>query len=164
MAFTQSHDVEAQRLSVYLGCMKPPHRNRRLGLIALVGGSLIVGVALILSALNENTQFFYNPADVLVENFEPKSETFRIGGLVVDGSVVHEGITTTFDLADFERPTPSPIRVTHSGQLPNLFREGQGVVVSGRMVSETEFLADDVLAKHDENYQPKIEYQDAIES
>lgn len=144
--------------------MKPPHRNRRLGLIALVGGGLAIGMALIFSALNENTQFFYNPADVLAEGFVPQSETFRIGGLVVEGSVTYEGITTHFDVADFERDTPTPIRVTHSGQLPNLFREGQGVVVSGRMVSETEFLADEVLAKHDENYQPKIDYQDELDS
>ncbi|MGB6229970.1 MAG: cytochrome c maturation protein CcmE [Litorimonas sp.] len=140
----------------------PPRRNRRLGLIALVGVGLATGMALILSALNENTQFFYNPADVLAAEFVPQSETFRIGGLVVEGSVEHSGITTTFDVTDFERPVPHPIKVTHSGQLPNLFREGQGVVVAGRMIGEAEFLAEEVLAKHDENYQPEIDYQDEI--
>jgi len=144
--------------------MKPPKRNRRLALIALTGGGLAVGMALILSALNENTQFFYNPSDVVAEAFVAKSETFRIGGLVVEGSVERSGITTQFDITDFERPMPAPIRVTFSGQLPNLFREGQGVVVSGRMIDETEFLADNVLAKHDEEYQPKIEYQDQLGS
>jgi len=144
--------------------MRPPKRNRRLALIALIGGALAVGMALILSALNENTQFFYNPSDVVATDFVAQSETFRIGGLVVDGSVERSGIMTEFDLVDFERPMPSPIRVTFNGQLPNLFREGQGVVVSGRMIDGTEFLADEVLAKHDEDYQPKIDYQDEIES
>ena len=142
----------------------PPHRNRRLGLITLFGAGLAIGMAFILSALNENTQFFYNPADVLAEGFEPQSETFRIGGLVVEGSVKRSGITTVFAVDDFERDIPAPILVTHNGQLPNLFREGQGVVVAGRMIGETEFYADEVLAKHDEEYQPKIEYQDEIDS
>ena len=142
----------------------PPHRNRRLGLIALIGVGLALGMTLILSALNENTQFFYNPADVLAEGFEPQSEVFRIGGLVVEGSIERSGITTTFQIDDFERPIPTPILVTHNGQLPNLFREGQGVVVAGRMIGDTEFYAEEVLAKHDEEYQPKIEYQDQINS
>lgn len=144
--------------------MKPPKRNRRLALIALAGGGLAIGMTLILSALNENTQFFYNPSDVVADAFVAKSETFRVGGLVVEGSVERSGITTQFDLVDFERPMPAPIRVTFNGQLPNLFREGQGVVVSGQMISETEFLADGVLAKHDEKYQPKIDYQDELGS
>lgn len=160
----QGHDIEAADRSVYSAVMRPPHRNRRLGLIALIGSGLVIGIALILSALNENTQFFYNPSDVAMSGFEPKSETFRIGGLVVEGSVLHDGTTTTFDVTDFERPMVQPIRVTHSGQLPNLFREGQGVVVAGQMIGEREFLADEVLAKHDENYQPKIDYQDEIGS
>lgn len=142
----------------------PPHRNRRLGLIALGAVGLAIGMSLILSALNENTQFFYNPADVLAEGFEPQSKTFRIGGLVMEGSVARAGITTTFHIDDFERPIPAPIQVTHNGQLPNLFREGQGVVVSGRMIGDTEFYAEEVLAKHDEEYQPKIDYQDEINS
>ncbi|WP_298911725.1 cytochrome c maturation protein CcmE [uncultured Algimonas sp.] len=142
----------------------PPRRNRRLGLIALVGVGLALGVTLILSALSDNTQFFYNPADVMAKGFVPQSETFRIGGLVAEGSIARTGITTTFNVEDFERPMPTPIKVTHNGQLPNLFREGQGVVVSGRMIGETEFYAEEVLAKHDENYQPKIDYQDEIAS
>lgn len=144
--------------------MKPPKRNRRLALIALVGGGLAIGMALILSALNENTQFFYNPSDVVAEEFVAKSEVFRIGGLVVEGSVQRSGITTQFDITDFERPMPTPIRVTFNGQLPNLFREGQGVVVSGQMIDDAEFLAESVLAKHDEEYQPKIDYQDELGS
>jgi cytochrome c-type biogenesis protein CcmE len=144
--------------------MKPPKRNRRLALIALAGGGLAIGMALILSALNENTQFFYNPSDVVADEFVAKSEVFRIGGLVVEGSVERSGVTTRFDITDFERPMPTPIRVTFNGQLPNLFREGQGVVVSGQMIGDAEFLAESVLAKHDEEYQPKIDYQDELGS
>ena len=158
----RSHVVAEGSGDRYLAVMAriaPPNRNRRLGLIALVGVLLLVGMALILSALNENTQFFYNPADVVADGFEPKSEVFKIGGLVVEGSVERDGLRTTFDVTDFERPMQAPIRVAYSGQLPNLFREGQGVVVSGRMVGDAEFLASDVLAKHDENYQPAIKYQ-----
>ena len=138
----------------------PPHRNRRLGLI--VGGGLLLaaGMALILSALNENTQFFYNPADVVAADFAPGSETFKIGGLVVVGSIETQGVVTRFDVTDFERPMGEPIRVQYSGALPNLFQEGEGVVVSGRMVGDREFFASEVLAKHDENYQPDIAYQD----
>ena len=142
----------------------PPNRNRRLALVGGVGVLLLGGVALILSALNENTQFFYNPADVVAEGFVPQSDEFKIGGLVVEGSIDVDGLRTAFDVTDFERPMPAPIRVTYSGQLPNLFREGQGVVVAGRMIGESEFLATEVLAKHDENYQPDIAYQDASAS
>ena len=83
---------------------------------------------------------------------------------MVEGSIERSGITTTFQIDDFERPVPTPILVTYNGQLPNLFREGQGVVVAGRMIGDTEFYAEEVLAKHDEEYQPKIEYQDQINS
>lgn len=140
--------------------MRPPHRNRRLGLIAGFGLLLIVGLGLILSVLNENTQFFYNPSDVAASDFEPQSEIFRIGGLVVEGSVRREGLSTRFMISDFERPMATPISVTYQGQLPNLFREGQGVVVAGQLVGPLDFQASEVLAKHDENYQPKINYQD----
>ena len=80
----RSHDIEALTSLLYLVAMaaptiKPPKRNKRLGMIALVGGGLAVGMALILTALNENTQFFYNPADVLAAEFVPQSERFKIG-------------------------------------------------------------------------------------
>ena len=142
------------------GPMRPPHRNRRLALIALCGVTLVAGVSLILSALNENTQFFYNPVDVVEAGFVPQSDPFRIGGLVVDGSVERDGLQTTFGVTDFERPMTAPIIVRYTGQLPNLFREGQGVVVSGSLIGDRVFIATEVLAKHDENYRPKINYQD----
>lgn len=141
--------------------VKPPHRNRRLATIAGFGILVVGGVALIASALGENTQFFYNPSDVVAEGFVPGSETFRMGGKVVEGSVERKGgLLTEFSVADFERDMTAPITVVHEGVLPDLFREGQGVVVTGQMNSEDIFIASEVLAKHDENYQPKINYQD----
>ena len=121
---------------------------------------LAAGVFLLLSALQENTQFFYNPSDVVVDGFIPASNTFKIGGLVVDGSVEKEGqLTTVFKIKDFEREMIAPIAVTYRGVLPDLFREGQGVVITGILTSQTSFTASEVLAKHDENYQPDIKYQ-----
>lgn len=143
--------------------MPAPHQKRRIGLIVLFGAMLAAGTFLLLSALSQNTQFFYNPSDVVAEGFIPKSESFRIGGLVVEGSVEKSGgLTTTFDVKDFERAMPWPISVTYEGVLPDLFREGKGVVVIGKMISEREFAAQELLAKHDENYQPDIKYQSEI--
>ena len=138
----------------------PPHRNRRLLWVGLIGLLLVSGLVLIFQALNENTQFFENPADVVSEGFEPRSQVFKIGGLVVEGSVFKQGLTTKFQIADFERDMVKPIYVTYTGALPDLFREGQGVVISGQLKTDTEFQALEVLAKHDENYQPKIEYRE----
>ncbi len=141
--------------------MTPPHQTRRIGLIALFGAVLIAGVFLLLSALKENTQFFYNPSDVIAQGFVPDSKTFRIGGLVMEGSVnKDEGLKTTFWLKDFERDMREPITVTYTGVLPDLFREGQGVVITGFLVGSTAFEATEVLAKHDENYKSDINYQD----
>ena len=140
--------------------MTPPHQSRRIGLILFFGAILAVGVVFLLSALQDNTQFFYNPSDVVAENFTPESKTFRIGGLVMDGSVVKDGnLKTTFDIKDFEREMLTPITVSYIGVLPDLFREGQGVVITGFLTSATEFEAIEVLAKHDENYKPDINYQ-----
>lgn len=145
--------------------MTPPHQKRRIGLIVLFGAMLCGGVYLMLTALKENTEFFYNPSDVVSEGFIPKSQNFRIGGLVVKGSLIKNGgLTTQFKIKDFEREMPWPISVSYTGVLPDLFREGQGVVVLGSMVSERDFIAKDVLAKHDENYQPDISYQTSPET
>jgi len=140
--------------------MTPPHQKRRIGLIILFGSLLAIGVALLLSALQENTQFFYNPSDVVAEDFSPDSSTFRIGGLVEDGTVIKDGkLKTTFQIKDFERDMRTPMTVSYVGVLPDLFREGQGVVVTGFLTSPTAFEATEVLAKHDENYKPDINYQ-----
>jgi len=140
--------------------MTPPHQRRRLGLIIVFGAILAGGVFMLLSALNENTQFFYNPSDVIADEFSPASDVFKIGGLVIDGSIEKDDdLTTLFKIKDFERDMETPITVTYTGVLPDLFREGQGVVITGQLTDKTSFLASEVLAKHDENYQPDIKYQ-----
>ena len=140
--------------------MTPPHQKRRIGLILFFGAILAAGVVMLLTALQENTQFFYNPSDVVAENFIPNSTTFRVGGLVEEGTVVKDGqLKTTFQIKDFEREMRAPITVTYTGVLPDLFREGQGVVITGVLTSPTSFEATEVLAKHDENYKPDIKYQ-----
>ena len=138
----------------------PPNRNRRLLWIAILGAMLAGGLFLVFQALNTNTQFFENPSDVVADGFEPRSEVFKIGGLVADGTVVTQGLTTKFRIEDFERDMARELSVTYTGALPDLFREGQGVVVSGQLTSPTTFQAGEVLAKHDENYQPEINYRD----
>lgn len=138
----------------------PPNRNRRLLWIGILGVMLAAGLFLVLQALNQNTQFFENPSDVVASDFQPRSEVFKVGGLVMDGTVLTQGLTTRFQMDDFEREMPQELHVTYIGVLPDLFREGQGVVISGRLTSPTEFQAVEVLAKHDENYQPVIEYRE----
>lgn len=140
--------------------MRPPNRNKRLLWIGILGTMLISGVFVIFTALNENTQFFFNPADVAQANIAP-NQVVRIGGLVVEGSVEKPGdLVTTFEVKDFERDMPLPIRVRYEGALPDLFREGQGIVMTGTLQPGLAFEATEVLAKHDENYQPKINYED----
>ncbi len=141
--------------------IKPPHRNRRLRTVMSFGLLSLAGLYLIFSALGKNTEFFYNPSDIVADGFVPGSEIYRMGGLVVDGSVKRgDGLLTEFSVADFEREMDAPITVIHDGVLPDLFKEGQGVVVSGKMNENGIFMAREVLAKHDENYQPKINYED----
>ena len=140
----------------------PPNQNRRLLWIFVLGLMLASGLFLILQALNQNTQFFENPSDVVADDFETRSDVFKVGGLVALGSVETQGLTTRFRIEDFERDMIRELRVTYTGALPDLFREGQGVVVSGRLTTPTTFQAREVLAKHDENYQPKINYRDEV--
>jgi len=142
----------------------PPNRNRRLMWIFILGLMLAVGLFLVLQALSQNTQFFENPSDVVADGFEPRSEVFKIGGLVAADTVETKGLTTKFRIEDFERDMTQALHVTYTGALPDLFREGQGVVVSGRLTSSNTFQANEVLAKHDENYQPKINYRDGTET
>ncbi len=142
----------------------PPNRNRRLVWVVILGVMLSAGLYLIFQALSENTQFFENPSDVVAEGFEPRSDVFKIGGLVAETTVETKGLTTRFRIDDFEREMAHDLHVVYTGPLPDLFREGQGVVVSGRMVSKTLFQATELLAKHDENYQPEINYRDETKS
>jgi cytochrome c-type biogenesis protein CcmE len=127
--------------------MKP--RHRRVALI--VAGIAVLGVAtaLILSAFKQNLVFFYTPSDV-VANKAPANQLFRVGGLVEAGSVKREGVRVTFRVTD----TANTITVAYDGILPDLFREGKGVVAQGKIEPGGVFMASQVLAKHDENYMP----------
>ena len=127
--------------------MKPRHRRA----VLIVAGVAVVGVAaaLILSAFRQNLVFFYTPSDV-VANKVPANQTFRVGGLVESGSLKREGVRVTFRVTD----TAQTITVSYDGILPDLFREGKGVVAEGKIDSGGMFHASEVLAKHDENYMP----------
>jgi cytochrome c-type biogenesis protein CcmE len=130
-----------------IDAMKPRHRRA----VLIVAGVAVVGVAaaLILSAFRQNLVFFYTPSDV-VANKVPANQTFRIGGLVESGSLKREGVRVTFRVTD----TAQTITVAYDGILPDLFREGKGVVAEGKIDSGGMFHASQVLAKHDENYMP----------
>ena len=131
-----------------------------MGVVLVCAGLFAAGTWLVISALGQNAEFFYPASDVAAEGFVPESDPFRVGGLVVDGSVKRSGVTTTFQIKDFERPMAKPLTVTYQKALPDLFREGQGVVISGSFVTPQEITARNVLAKHDENYTPKTTYAD----
>ncbi|MEX6633892.1 cytochrome c maturation protein CcmE [Hyphococcus lacteus] len=131
--------------------MKPIHRNRRLGLLSL-GGLLLVGAAwLVFSALERNISYFYTPSEAETAAITPETR-IRLGGLVETGSLSHgEGLEITFRVTDGTATLP----VTYSGILPDLFREGQGVIAQGAFNTNGVFVAENILAKHDENYIPK---------
>jgi cytochrome c-type biogenesis protein CcmE len=126
-------------------------RKRRLYLIGLMVVGVGAAVALALNAFNQNLMFFYSPSEV-VAGEAPKAHPFRIGGLVRDGSVQRQanGLTVQFDVTD----NLETVTVEYTGILPDLFREGQGIVAHGRLADGGRFVADEVLAKHDENYMP----------
>lgn len=129
--------------------MKP--RHKRLAMIAGGLAALAVATAFVLAAFRENLVFFYTPSQVAA-NEVPQGQAFRIGGMVVPGSVQRQsdGVTVQFVVTD----TAKNVRVTYRGILPDLFREGKGVVTQGKLGGDGLFLASDVLAKHDENYMP----------
>lgn len=137
--------------------MTPPKRNQRLKIVILSALAIVFGAFLLFSALSENTQFFYDPSEIASDNFISKSEQVRIGGLVVDGSIIKgKGLNTKFQVKDFEGSSMATLHVTYDGILPDLFREGQGVVITGEIANNQTVKAIEVLAKHDENYRPKM--------
>ncbi|HLH95989.1 MAG TPA: cytochrome c maturation protein CcmE [Xanthobacteraceae bacterium] len=132
-------------------------KRRRLILIGSALGVLAIAVALVLSALKDSIVFFNSPTDVVEKHVAPGSR-IRLGGLVKPGSVVHgDDLAVHFDVTDGENTIP----VAYQGILPDLFREGQGVVTEGVIEPTGAFKADSVLAKHDEKYMPK-EVADAL--
>ncbi|MBN9515138.1 MAG: cytochrome c maturation protein CcmE [Alphaproteobacteria bacterium] len=124
-------------------------KRRRLWLLIGSLGTLGVAAALVLSALNDNLVFFYSPTQVAEKSLGP-DRRFRLGGLVEAGSVQKDGQVVRFTVTD----TNKTIAVVYRGILPDLFREGQGVIAEGALGSDGVFAAREVLAKHDENYMP----------
>lgn len=138
--------------------MKP--RSKRL---LLLGGALtlLVGaVALVLTAFQQNLVFFHTPSEVAAGEV-PQGRSFRIGGMVEEGSIRREpdGLTVAFAITD----TAKVIPVTYRGTLPDLFQEGKGAVVQGQIGPDGLFRATEVLARHDENYMP-VEAQYALDA
>jgi len=127
--------------------MKPRHRRLAWILAGLI--ALSVATALVLNAFRSNLVFFFTPSEV-AQGKAPTGLVFRIGGLVGDGSVQREGTTVRFTVTD----NVHTIAVTYTGILPDLFKEGRGVVAQGLVLSDGSFQAREVLAKHDENYMP----------
>ena len=124
-------------------------RRKRFAIIAGIVGAVGVAVALVLNAFNSNLVFFYSPSQVAAKE-APAGRTFRLGGLVEQGSVKRDGVTVRFVVTDMARAIP----VRYEGILPDLFKEGKGVVAQGQVGADGVFVAREVLAKHDENYMP----------
>ena len=129
--------------------MKPRTKRALAVVLALV--ALGVASALVLQAFQSNLVFFFSPTQVMA-NEAPRERSFRVGGLVEQGSIEREaqGLTVRFKVTD----TAHAIPVTYTGLLPDLFKEGKGVVAQGKLGADGVFHADQVLAKHDENYMP----------
>jgi cytochrome c-type biogenesis protein CcmE len=124
-------------------------RRKRFAIVAGIGLAVAVGIGLVLNAFNSNLVFFYSPTQV-ADKEAPAGRTFRLGGLVERGSVQRDGVTVRFVVTDTVRAIP----VRYEGILPDLFKEGKGVVAQGLLGGDGVFVAREVLAKHDENYMP----------
>jgi cytochrome c-type biogenesis protein CcmE len=125
-------------------------KRRRLYVIGLGMLGIFAAAALVLTAFEENLVFFYSPSD-LAEKSVPPGRPVRLGGLVEEGSIERpDGLTVHFRVTDLSQSTP----VVYEGLLPDLFREGQGVVTEGMLGPDGVFVASEVLAKHDETYMP----------
>ena len=127
--------------------MKPRYKR---ALLIVIGLALLAAAsAFVMQALNSNIALYLTPTEV-AEGKAPKSQAFRIGGMVEAGSLKREGLTVHFVMTDFVREVP----VSYRGILPDLFKQGQGAVVQGKFTLSGDFVATEVLAKHDENYMP----------
>ena len=135
--------------------MKP--RHKRIALI--VGGLAALGIAtvFVMQALDSNLAFFVTPSEI-VAGKAPQGKTFRVGGLVREGSLKRDNLTVHFVITD----TANDVHVAYTGILPDLFKEGKGAVAQGKLSADGMFIASEVLAKHDENYMPP-EAQHAVD-
>jgi len=127
--------------------VKPRHKRA----VIIVGALIAISIAavLILNALNSNIALYVTPSEVAAGK-SPAGQVFRIGGMVKDGSVKRDGLTVNFVITDMVKDIP----VAYTGILPDLFKEGKGAVIQGRLDQNRQFVASEVLAKHDENYMP----------
>lgn len=135
--------------------MKP--RHKRAAVIAGGVAALAIAAYFVLNAFESNLVFFFSPTQVAAGE-APKNRTFRVGGLVKPGSVSRDNLTVNFIVTD----TAKEMSVAYTGILPDLFKEGKGVVAQGKMGADGKFVASEVLAKHDENYMPP-EAKDAVD-
>jgi len=128
-------------------------KERRIYFILIGLATLSTAVALVMTAFEDNIVYFHSPTDIATRTDLQKDRRLRLGGLVKQGSWQKEsdGLTHKFFVTD----TAHDIRVAYKGIMPDLFREGQGIVMEGRLQQDGSFRADEVLAKHDENYMPK---------
>ena len=128
-----------------------PARKKRLALIILMVTGVAVGFGLALKSLDQNIMFLFTPIE-LISGTAPAHKLFRMCGMVVEGSFSRpgDGLTVKFDLTDNEQQ----VTVQYAGILPDLFREGQGIIANGKLNDSGEFVAEEVLAKHDETYMP----------
>jgi len=124
-------------------------RQKRFAIIGGVLLALAAATALVLNAFRSNMVFFFTPTQISTGE-APKARAFRLGGLVQQGSVAREGINVRFVVTD----TAKDVTVQYQGTLPDLFKEGKGVVAQGELNNDGVFMAKEVLAKHDENYMP----------
>ena len=127
--------------------MKPRHKRA----LVIVGALAVLAIAavLILNALNSNIALYVTPSEVAAGK-APQGQTFRIGGMVKDGSLKRDELVVHFIITDLVKEIP----VAYKGILPDLFKEGKGAVVQGKLNTDGQFIASEVLAKHDENYMP----------
>jgi cytochrome c-type biogenesis protein CcmE len=127
--------------------VKPRYKRAAI----IVGALIVISIAavLILNALNSNIALYVTPSEVAAGK-SPAGQVFRIGGMVKDGSVKRDGLTVNFVITDMVKDIP----VAYTGILPDLFKEGKGAVIQGRLDPSGKFVASEVLAKHDENYMP----------
>lgn len=130
---------------------KHKHRRKKLGLIVLLILGVGTAVGMVTMALKENINLFFSPSQIIAGE-APQGHTFRLGGMVRTGSVKRSNtnLEVVFEVTDTAKSVP----VSYTGILPDLFREGQGIVAQGKLRADGTFVASEVLAKHDENYMP----------
>ena len=136
-----------------------PKRKQRLIIVLFIVFGVSIAVGLTMFALSQNINLFYSPTQI-ASGEAPHNTRIRAGGMVVDGSVIRDqqSLNVTFDITDYDQT----VTVHYDGILPDLFREGQGIVAQGELDSNNVFQASEVLAKHDENYMPP-EVAEALE-